>query len=252
MVFAMVAGPLAVRARAAEPEKPPAAEGEPPPRGTPPANATQALDRAAAAYEFGDIQQMVDLSRLVAEGLLRGDDDQRADALRLLGIGLYLSGRHDGAQGAFVDLLKLRPRARLDPAITRPEVVAFFEDVKRQNRPKKYLALALLPPFGQFQNGHNVKGWVFLGLEAVTLAAAASTRFWLYRNVSETNECKGHPTSTCESVRTWNHISTAALVGTWVVGISDALYNFHRGSDEPDGRVSFAVYPGGGALRVSF
>jgi hypothetical protein len=195
---------------------------------------------------------MVDLSRLVAEGLLRGDDDQRADALRLLGIGLYLSGRHDGAQGAFIDLLKLRPKARLDPAITRPEVVAFFEDVRRQNRPKKYMALALLPPFGQFQNGEDAKGWVLLGLEVATLAAAAGTRLWLYRNVDANKRCDPHPTGTCETVRTWNHITTGAFAAVWAIGAVDAFAHFHRGADEPDNRVSFAVSPTGAALRVSF
>jgi hypothetical protein len=195
---------------------------------------------------------MVDLSRLVAEGLLRGDDDQRVNALRLLGIGLYLSGRHDGAQGAFIDLLKLRPQAHLDPTITRPEVVAFFEEVKRANRPKKHLALALLPPFGQFQNGDDRRGWVLLGLEIATLAAAASTRFWLYRNVDGTNRCNPHPTSTCVSIRTWNFITTGALTAVWAIGVTDALLHFHRADAEPDSRVSFAVSPGGAALRVSF
>jgi hypothetical protein len=195
---------------------------------------------------------MVDLSRLVAEGLLRGDDDQRASALRLLGIGLYLSGRHDGAQGAFIDLLKLRPNARLDPTITRPEVVAFFEEVRRANRPKKHLALALLPPFGQFQNGDDTKGWVLLGLEIATLAAAASTRFWLYRNVNSTNGCAPRPSATCERVRTWNFVTTGALTAVWAIGVTDALLHFHRTDAEPDSRVSFAVSPGSAALRVSF
>jgi hypothetical protein len=195
---------------------------------------------------------MVDLSRLVAEGLLRGNDDQRANALRLLGIGLYLSGRHDGAQGAFIDLLKLRPQAHLDPTITRPEVVAFFEEVRRANRPKKHLALALLPPFGQFQNGDDAKGWVLLGLEIATLAAAAGTSLWLYRNVDSTNRCENYPTATCKTVRTWNFITTGALTAVWAVGVADAILHYHRGDTETDTRVSFAVSPTGAALRVSF
>jgi hypothetical protein len=247
-LLALALASMPARRAAAEPTAP--AEGEPATRSAPPANATQALDRAAAAYEFGDIQQMVDLSRLVAEGALAGSDDQRADALRLLGIGLYLSGRHDGAERAFIELLKLRPRARLDPSITRPEVVAFFEEVKRQNRPKRTALLALLPPLGQFQNGDNRRGWVFLGLEAVTLSAAVTTRLWLFSNLESTKECKVS-TGTCEAVRRWNFISTGALAATWAVGVADALLRYHS-PDEPDARLSFVVHPTGAALRVSF
>jgi hypothetical protein len=217
----------------------------------PPTSATQALDRAGAAYEFGDIGQMVELSRLVAEGALPGDDNQRADALRLLGIGLYLSGRADGAQRAFIELLKLRPRARLDPAVTRPEVVAFFEDLKRQNRPKKRLAFALLPPLGQFQNGDDGRGWVLLGLETVTLGTAVTTKILLESWKGPNLTFPGHESS-AEPLKRWNYISTAAFAGVWAVGIADALIRYSHDPDEESARVAFTVLPGGGALRVSF
>src|SRR5205085_11094903 len=107
---------------------------------------------------------------------------QRALALRYLGIGLYLTGRIEGAETAFFDLLRQKPHVRLDPTTTRPDVVAFFEDVRRRHaaeikeasrdRPGKSLALAFLPPLGQFQSGHKARGITIAALEVLSLGGA--------------------------------------------------------------------------------
>jgi hypothetical protein len=230
--------------------------GEPEASGqTPPvATAAEALDRASAAYEFGDIEMMIGLSRMVAEGLLTGDDDQRAEALRLLGIGLYLSGRLGGAERAFVDLIRLRPRTTLNPSITRPEVVAFFRDVRRRNEPKKHLALAFLPPLGQFQNDTPVRGWIFAGLEVATFGAALTTRLVLEDWVDANGLCKGgNDPASCNRLKLFNVISVAALAATWTAGVIDALIGLRRPTDllvEP--RLSLTVLPNGAAVRVPF
>src|SRR5262245_58567588 len=57
-----------------------------------------------------------------------------AQALRIYGIAWFLTGRAPAARGAFLTWLRLEPRARLDPALVRPEVVAFFEKVRVENR----------------------------------------------------------------------------------------------------------------------
>jgi hypothetical protein len=259
-------------ARSASPEadpRGPLAAADPPapeadtPAGTPrPASAAEALDRAAAAYEFGDLHQMIDLARLVAEGALPGNDDQRATALRLLGIGLYLDGRVPGAEKAFVDLIKLRPRANLDASVTRPEVVGFFRDVRRRHGPQKHLVLAFLPPFGQFQNDTPVRGWILGGLEAATLATAATTSAVLYSWRKDHDLCKGgSDTAPCDRMRSINHVAVAALAATWAVGVVDALLNHNNNEPEsmhashrPTAPPNFAltILPAGAALRVSF
>jgi hypothetical protein len=249
----------------ADPQPPPA---EPPETGTltpggqlpPAASAAEALDRASAAYEFGELEMMITLARMVAEGAVPGDDDQRAEALRLLGIGLYVQGRQDGAARAFLDLIRLRPATNLDPSSTRPEVVAFFRDVRRRNQPKRYMALAFLPPLGQFQNDTPVRGWLFGALEATTFGAALTTRLVLADWVDANKACKGgSDPSPCNRMKLYNAISVAALVATWTTGVIDALVGLRsappdqstppRASANP---VSLAIHPTGAALRVSF
>ncbi|HEY0714666.1 MAG TPA: hypothetical protein VGF45_18430 [Polyangia bacterium] len=201
---------------------------------------------------------MIDLSRQVAEGALPGNDDQRASALSLLGIGLYLDGRSDGAERAFTELVRLRPRWSLDPRTTRPEVVAFFRDVRRRTSPPPSVALAFLPPIGQFQNDTPKRGWLIGGLELVTLASAIGTRLVLSDWRGPNGECRGGgDTKPCNNLRLANWISVGAFATTWAIGVVDALAN-HPSSDEQIAtapkppKVAFTLMPSGAALQVSF
>ena len=244
-------------ATAPAPSPPPAepVPGDPGAGPPPPATASEALDRAGAAYEFGDIEMMVGLSRLVAEGALPGDDDQRAEALRLLGIGLYLDGRQGGAERVFADLVHLRPQANLDPSITRPEVVAFFRDVKRRNLPKKYVALAFLPPLGQFQNNTPLRGWILGGLEVATFGVALTTNLVLHSWVRDDRSCRGRTDPTpCNQMKLVNYLGVGALTATWAVGVIDALLNMAPPT-EPAPRtrqLSLTILPNGAAIQVPF
>jgi hypothetical protein len=217
----------------------------------PPADAETALQRARAAYEYGEMDMVVDSARLVAEGRLHPTPAQRAQALRYLGIGLYLTDRHEGAETAFFDLLRLKPRTRLDPTTTRPDVVAFFEDVRRRhaveineaasNRPGKSLALALLPPLGQFQSGHKARGITIAALEVLSLGGAIAT----YAQLSAwDSKYAGHTFKPAEgmvgedysdearTLKALNYVSVAVLVTTIVVGIIDGVASYT--ADEPE------------------
>jgi hypothetical protein len=253
--------PPAAAGPAAEPAAaeatPPSTGSEGPVRAARPATAAQALDQAAAAYQFGDLHLMVDLARMVVEGAVPGSEDQRVQALQLFGIGLYLSGRPDGAERAFADLLHLRPRATLDPSVTRPEVVAFFHDVRRRNRPQKTRALAFLPPLGQFQNDTPKRGWLFLGLEALTLGAGITT-YVMFENklrpASEGSTCRAENDDTrpCERLRTAALVSFGAFAASYAIGVADALINFDDGDPEDGPRLSLLLLPRAAALRVTF
>ena len=235
---------------AAAPPPPPGAgaPAKPPTNPQPPAptlvapemEATLALDRARAAYEYGDMEMVVDSARIVAEGRSRPTPLQRVQALRFLGIGLFLTGRAEGAEAAFFELLRQKPGARLDPTHTRPDVVAFFESVRarhqseiQQARPGKYFVLAFLPPAGQFQNGDRARGITLAAVEAVSLGVAIGTYVQLksWQNNSDLT-FPGH-TDDARTLKTLNNLSVAIFAATVAVGIIDGIANFHHTDDEP-------------------
>ncbi len=175
-------------------------------------DAAAALERALAAYEYGDMDQVVESARSVAEGRAHPNPTQRIQALRLLGIGLFLTGRPEGAETAFFDLLRQKPGARLDPTHTRPDVVAFFESVRTRhsdeireaarNRPGgKHLAWAFLPPAGQFQNGDRARGIVFGALEVISLGLAIGTYAQLTKWRNPTDDTFGTHTSDAQTLK---------------------------------------------------
>ena len=209
------------------------------------------------------METVVDSARLVAEGRLHPTPAERAQALRYLGIGLFLTGRQEGAETAFFDLLRLRPRTRLDATTTRPDVIAFFETVRRRhaaeineaanNRPGKSLVLAFLPPLGQFQSGHNARGITIAALEVVSLTGAIVTKLTL----DSWDKYPGHTFQPPEgqpgadhskdavTVKALNWVSVAVLATTIVVGMIDGVASYLAVEPE-DERTSIAdVFLGG-------
>jgi hypothetical protein len=198
------------------------------------------------------MELMVDLSRQVAEGALAGNDSQRAEALRLLGIGLYLSGRQDGAERVFGELVRLRPRTNLDPRITRPEVVAFYQDVKRRNQPKKNLALAFLPPLGQFQNDNPGRGWIFGAIEAASLATYVTTWIVLEQWVHPDRTCQGTSNpDPCKRLKLLHYVGAGTFYATLAIGIADGLLGHYRSSEQRP-RLALSIAPGAAALTIAF
>jgi hypothetical protein len=221
------------------PSTAPAGPAPAPTRSPPALDAESALSRSRDAYEYGDIDEMIDAARQVAEGRLHPTPAQRAFALRYLGIGLFLTGRPEGAETAFFELLRLRPESRLNPQTTRPDVVAFFEQVRlqyaqpireaeRANNRKTFL-WNFLPPVGQFQNGHRGRAFTIGGLELVSLATAVTTNALLVHW-----EKPGHTFDDYEqarAVKIVNYVSVATLIATAVFGVVDGIAHY---GDLPD------------------
>ena len=219
-----------------------------------PVDAEAALERARAAYEYGEMEMVVDSARLVAEGRLHPTPPQRAQALRYLGIGLYLTGRQEGAETAFFDLLRLRPHARLDPTNTRPDVVAFFENVRRRhaaeineaasNRPGKNLALAFVPPLGQFQAGHKARGITIAALEALTLGTAITTNAILqswdiypgHTFMPPQGQSGTNHHDDAQTLKLINNVSVALFAATVVIGIVDGVASYLAVEPEDEGK----------------
>lgn len=223
-----------------------------------PTNAFAALVRAEAAYAYGDMVQVVEAARPVAEGTLPCAVEQRARALRFLGIGLFLTNRALGAENAFAELLRVDPNARLDPTTARPEVVAFFENVRHQHtareRASRTFIWNFLPPVGQFQNGDSVKGWIVGGVEFATLAALVSTRLVLYswHNPDSTYGPGGSHNDDARVLKIVGYASAGVLAATYLYGVIDGIVHYYRPLDEPTSSLTLLVFPGGGGLRLTF
>jgi len=235
---------------------PPAKTGKQalPPNQLPP-DASAALIRASAAYEYGDMNQVVESARPVAEGLLPATSEEQIQAFRLLGIGLYLTNRPMGAETAFTELLRKDPRARLDPTSTRPELVAFFESLRHQQlarqRSTRKMFWNFIPPVGQFQNDDNVKGWLVLGVGVASLAAAATSRILPMTWKHQGDLYEPHHDAAV-ALKTVNYISCGVLAATYIYGVFDGLMGYGKPIEETKPAVSLYLMPGGGGLGFTF
>lgn len=225
-----------------------------------PTSAVAALDRANAAYDWGDMNQVVDATRAIVDGAVIATSAERAQALRLLGVGLYLTSRPGGAETAFVELLKLRPKSKLDTTATRPEVVVFFEDVKRRHfaeiahiqraQRSRSMVWNFLPPVGQFQNSDKGRAWVILGLEVASLGTLVATRIML-----ESGELSGKQQenpSRARTLKTLNNISAGVLGATWLLGAIDAIIRSDRDPDDTESNLSLVITPLGAGVTGRF
>jgi hypothetical protein len=217
-------------------------------------SAAGALEKARAAYEYGDMEMVVDEARSVAEGRLRPSTAQRAQALRYLGIGLFLTGRTEGAETAFFDLLRIRPGIKLDPTSTRPDVVAFFEGVRARHAdeirqaartpPGKRFIWNFLPPIGQFQNGTPGRAWTIAALEVLSAGAAIGTYAQLRAWEDPTGHTFGNHTNDARTIRTLNWVSASIFATAFIVGVVDGIANF--GADQGESSLSFVISDGVG------
>jgi hypothetical protein len=240
---------------------PPSSMGTPFPSTKPPpaVDAAGALERVRAAYEYGDIDEVVESARQVADGRLHPSPAQRAYALRYLGIGLFLTGRTEGAETAFFELLRLRPESRLDPQNTRPDAVAFFEQVRlryaqpireaaRANNRKTFL-WNFLPPAGQFQNGHPGRGITIAALEVISLGTAITTLALLKHWEKPGHLFPGH-TDDARALKIVNYVSVTALAATALFGIIDGIAHYSDPADDPPAPTTarLGIAPGGFSL----
>jgi hypothetical protein len=249
VVAALVAA--AAAAAHAQPASPPIA---PPGAAAPRAPATVLRDANGAAGR-GDWQRVAGLvGALDPDALDRAD---RAEALRLRGLAAFFLGRRDAAEADLLAYLRLDLDARLDPAVTPPEAVTFFDDVRARHaaelralrpRSRRWGALNLLPPWGQFQNHQRTKGWIIAGTGALLVAADVTSYALLRRWCDPTHKTcddNGAHVGAARVLRPVNLIAGGALVALYAYGVIDGFANFHRGRE-----VMVVPTSGGGAQVV--
>jgi hypothetical protein len=196
-----------------------------------------ALKSARDEFDYGNYEHVVARLRPLVEALeLTRELPEKADrleALRVYGIACTLTGRRTAAEGAFLLLLREEPSTQLDPALVRPEAVAFFGEVRarhraellaayRKNRRPYYWAIDLIPLAGQIQNRQWGKAIVFGSVELVLFAAGVTT--WkLLDHYAQQDHTFGTHSGAFEPLRDVNWISFGLLLGVTAGGIIDAF-----------------------------
>jgi hypothetical protein len=240
------------------------------------------LRRGKISFDRGEYGRAIEILRpLLYPDIRLESEGQIVQAHRMLGVAELFQGHNGAAAQEFRKLLQVRPTYRFDPLLDPPQVVDLFNGVLRAHEAEvatleakqREAALARqrdreqceklragptvvekrfgrnsfavnLVPFGagQFQNGHRIKGWTFLTVEALLAAvsvAAFSTNFALY-GTSPTRKCQRDTGAapcppeyidhTDENRSRWllrtQVASGAAFFVAVAWGIADALHHF--------------------------
>ncbi len=170
----------------------------------PPAVPNDELQRGKNAYDRGEFARAVEIVHpLIYPEIRLQTEGQIVLAHRILGVSYLFEKRQDDATQEFRRLLQLIPDYRFDPLLDPPEVVDFFNNVRRgyeseladlearrkameraRQRDREECEKVLAGPekrvgrnsytinffpfgAGQFQNGQRKKGWGFLVGESV-------------------------------------------------------------------------------------
>ncbi len=203
--------------------------------------ARELLRQAIDLYTEGRYEEAARRLRPLVETQVLADEADQKEALRTYGLSLYLSGARAGAEQAFRGLLRLDAAAKMDPAFVRPEVVAFFEELRlryqvemaeeARRRNPRYAVANLLPPWGQFQNQHRTKGYLILSGEILFIAGSVVSAALLYSWRDKYGRFPGHEEHYEPLVAT-NYASLAALGALLLYGMVDGLY-YHYRQDQP-------------------
>jgi hypothetical protein len=202
------------------------------------ADPQELLRQAVDLYVSGRYQEAAERLRPLVESRILPDREDQIEALKAYGISLFLSGSKIGSERAFRDLLRLAPKTQLDPHFVRPEVIQFFEQVRRRHQlevdevvrkrgPQGTALVNLLPPWGQFQNRQSRKGYWLLGGEVSLATTSIITAALLYSWRDETHQFSGHERAYVP-LSTLNYASFGAFIALIAYGVVDGLYYYYR------------------------
>jgi hypothetical protein len=170
------------------------------------------------------------------------------EAHRLAGLAAFFLQRPGDAESHFLAYLRIELDGRLDPALYPPEVITFFSDVSSRHaaelrafRKQRSRWLTLIPPFGQFQNGDRVKGYVIGGALGSALVVNLTTygllRTWCHHTSGPAGgslicNSGGNHRSEAARVKPYNVASGIGVILIYAYGVYDGVQGYRRRSRE--------------------
>jgi hypothetical protein len=179
-----------------------------------PPTATEELQRGKNAYDRGEFGRAVEIIRpLLYPDLRLQTENHIVLGHRILGVAYLFERNESEAKVEFRKLLQLAPDYHFDPLLDPPEVVDFFNVIRKEYTAelsqlearrrdiekarkrdleecekvragpaviekrfgRNSFAMNFVPfGAGQFQNGHRTKGWIFFAVEGVLGAASVA------------------------------------------------------------------------------
>jgi hypothetical protein len=234
----------------------------------PVATTSDLLREGNAAALAGDWRRVAE----VVDPLLRHQLAQAdlGETHRLAGLAAFFLQRTSDAESHFLAYLEIEIDGRLDSALYPPEVVMFFNDVTsrhaaglralRNQRKQRSWWLTLLPPFGQFQNGDRVKGYVvggaLGGLLVANLTTYAILRSWCNHASGPAGGsliCNNNGDHRREAVRLrpYNVAFGIGVILMYAYGVFDGVQGYRRRSRENAIRPFAAMSASSGVVGVT-
>lgn len=227
-------------------------------------SAEQDLERARNFFSYGDYKASSEiLTELVLPGRLVVARDL-VEAHRMLGISLFLLDQKSEARREFMALLYLDPDSKLDPFLTPPAVVEFFntiydgledklqevrvrkerdQQLRRQERKVLVLERTVrvhpwgetLVPFGypQFRRGEMGRATIFLGSQALALATMAGSALWAGLLIEPAGSIRLQDVATYRTLRVVNWSAGGLTLALWAAGVAEAILA-HRTTSDPE------------------
>ena len=211
------------------------------------------LEKAKKQYGKGNCDKVIELLKHAPQRESIEDDDVLVEIESLLAQCYFQKGDKENAERELKNLLFLRPNFSMDPFQTPPELLKLFDERKKelnekvkeledakQNASEKIEIIehtvyfkrtspfsAFVPfGFGQFENGHTVKGIAIASLEGALIALNVSA-YWYKRSlVLEDSMSLVMDENAKNNYNVAQSIQFAALgglAGVYVLGVTDAL-----------------------------
>lgn len=193
---------------------------------------SEEFKKAYSIYAYGEYKEAAKQFHALLYPMKLKEEREVLKAHQYLGICYYILDQKLAAENEFRAILREDSNYTLDPLFTPPDIVGFFESLRKESKveiqKKKALFVLNFVPFGvgQFQNGQKTKGYILLGTEGAALITSFVTYY--ARKTMEVSP-NSYEKRDVDLARRLQDVQLAAFwvfVGAGIYGIVDAVWHF--------------------------